>query len=57
MANIETNQKNDSCNAPVDITEFVKSHQATLDYLSRFGSPIERAKANTLLKLSFGGLL
>ena len=50
MAQNRDNQKNDSCNAPVDITEFVKNHQATLDYLSRFGSPIERAKVNTLLK-------
>lgn len=34
--------------------EFVKRHQATLNYMLKFGNATERAKAETLIELAEG---
>jgi hypothetical protein len=44
-------------NTPVDFAVFAKDHQAILTYMSQFGTIVEKAKANVLLKLGSGGQL
>lgn len=49
-----------NCIAPVtatdlqEIIKFVADHKETLEYLSRFGSTVQRAKAALFLKLAGG---
>jgi hypothetical protein len=42
-------------NAPVDFAKFVESHRATLEYLHKFGTSMEKAEAETLFRLAAGG--
>jgi hypothetical protein len=55
MATVETSQQSNGY-TPVTahFKNFVKSHQATLEYLQRFGNPLERAKAGILMELAAG---
>jgi hypothetical protein len=34
--------------------DFVKNHEASLEYFCRFGTPIEQIKAELLLKIAAG---
>jgi hypothetical protein len=51
-----------TCIAPVTasdlqkVREFVADHRETLDYLSKFGSTVQRAKALLFLRLAAGGV-
>lgn len=57
----EDNQKTTNCIDHVTlvdsatakaIAEFVRGHRETLNYLVRFGSPIEKAKADLFLQIA-----
>jgi hypothetical protein len=50
-----TKLKPDFSNAPVDFAKFVESHRATLEYLCKFGTSMEKAEAETLFRLAEGG--
>jgi hypothetical protein len=57
MALTDINRKNDSeqnefCNAPFDFSSFVEGHKATMDYLYKFGSPVDKAKVSILFEMA-----
>jgi hypothetical protein len=51
-----TNVKDMSVTSCKTYKEFVEGHKETLNYLLRFGSPIEQAKAGLLMDLGEGVL-
>ncbi|HEY3361828.1 MAG TPA: hypothetical protein VGK06_08405 [Methanosarcina sp.] len=49
-----SNANQNAASATCDFAQFVENHRATLDYLTQFGTPLDRAKAAILLKLASG---
>lgn len=54
MANLSITTTNTNELHVTSYTTFVESHKTTLEYLLRFGSPIEQAKATVLIDLAAG---
>ncbi|MDR7665701.1 hypothetical protein RG963_07925 [Methanosarcina sp. Z-7115] len=62
MTTTASTSKTNSCIAPVtasdlqEIAKFVAANRETLNYLSQFGSTVQRAKAILFLKIAAGGI-
>jgi hypothetical protein len=54
MTTVETNKQKQLGNAPAAsyYKNIIESHMATLEYLSRFGNPVQRAKVAILFELA-----
>jgi hypothetical protein len=50
----KSNANKNAASATGDLAAFVASHEATINYLIDFGTPIEKAKAKVLLKIASG---
>lgn len=45
-------EKNGSGDTTFDFVAFVAGHRATMEYLLKFGNPVERAKVSILFELA-----